>query len=282
MGVVGFTIGGGYGSWSKMYGTAATNLLEATVITANGEVITASKCRNQDLFYALRGGGFGFGVVSSMTFRTHPLPELFISTGNSYIEASNKDAFEEFLAAFLDNYRTNLIGPKWGEQVNIIPDSNEQYPGRWKMTLTMRATSITMEESDNAWKPLIDWLIERKEDYDWSFDFKAIPGNKYWTLENPDAQKSLYDPKEPEKAFFWIGDDIEVSEYWLFALNTRYLRTDQFLSDPSNGAEKLMTFFQHLPELPKSIPIAISVGKAQYGASEWAVKELEYAFTSEC
>ena len=74
VGVVGWHIGGGFGSFSKNFGTGPANMLEAKVVTAQGEIVVASEFQNADLFYALRGGGFGFGVVVSLTVRTHPLP----------------------------------------------------------------------------------------------------------------------------------------------------------------------------------------------------------------
>ena len=54
VGVVGWMIGGGYGSWSKMFGTGPANLLEAKVVTADGEVVIANESNNPDLFFALR------------------------------------------------------------------------------------------------------------------------------------------------------------------------------------------------------------------------------------
>ena len=61
---------GGFGSYSKHYGTAAGGLLEAEVVTADGQIRIANACTNPDLFWALKGGGGGsFGVVSKMTLR---------------------------------------------------------------------------------------------------------------------------------------------------------------------------------------------------------------------
>ncbi len=69
---------GGFGSFSKHYGTAAGSLLEAEVVTADGKIRIANACTNSDLFWALKGGGGGtFGVVTRMTLRVHDLPESF-------------------------------------------------------------------------------------------------------------------------------------------------------------------------------------------------------------
>ena len=61
VGVAGLVLGGGFGSYSKAYGLAGANLIEAEVVTADGEVRTANACTNPDLFWALKGGGGGFG-----------------------------------------------------------------------------------------------------------------------------------------------------------------------------------------------------------------------------
>src|SRR2546430_9728058 len=97
--------GGGFGSWSKKYGTAAASMLEAEVVTADGKLVVANMCQNQDLFWALRGGGGGtFGVVTKMTLRTHPLPSYLGFVGGG-IKAKNDATFKELLERFLRLYR---------------------------------------------------------------------------------------------------------------------------------------------------------------------------------
>lgn len=100
-GVAGLTLGGGIGHLTRKHGLTIDNLLEVDVVLANGIVITASATQHADLFWAVRGGGGNFGVVTSFLFRAHPVSRVY--GGPIFWDARHARqvmaAYRDFLAA---------------------------------------------------------------------------------------------------------------------------------------------------------------------------------------
>jgi FAD/FMN-containing dehydrogenase len=75
-GIAGLTLGGGIGYLTRAFGLSCDNLLSADVVTADGRFLVASKRQNEDLFWALQGGGGNFGVVTSFEYQLHPVKDI--------------------------------------------------------------------------------------------------------------------------------------------------------------------------------------------------------------
>jgi FAD binding domain/Berberine and berberine like len=79
-GIAGLTLSGGIGHLRRKHGLSCDNLVSAQLVTADGSLLTASATENEDLFWAIRGGGGNFGVVTSFEYRLHPVgPEVFVA-----------------------------------------------------------------------------------------------------------------------------------------------------------------------------------------------------------
>ena len=97
-GIGGLTLGGGSQTWLiRKYGSSADNLVSADVVTANGDLLTASETENADLFWALRGGGGNFGVVTSFEYRLHPVGPLVLAGAAFFLWDRAKEITDFYL-----------------------------------------------------------------------------------------------------------------------------------------------------------------------------------------
>jgi FAD/FMN-containing dehydrogenase len=164
---------GGFGSHSKRFGTAASNLLEAEVVTADGQIRIANACTNSDLFWALKGGGGGtFGVVSKMTLRLHELPEFF-GVANFKIKAASDDAYRRLIREFVSFYRENLLNEHWGEQAHLRPDN--------MLEISMLSNGLDSNQPKQVWQPFLDW-VNRSGGYSFTSPvvLGSVPARHYW------------------------------------------------------------------------------------------------------
>jgi len=172
VGVAGLVQSGGFGSFSKRYGTAAAGLLEAEVVTADGQVRIANKRMHPDLFWGLKGGGGGsLGVVTRLTLRTRELPEYFGAVLGS-IRASSAEAYRALVARAISFYHSDLFNPHWGEHMTLTRDA---------LHLLMLFQGLEQQEAERIWAPFFDWVRAHKE---YTFDEPAriltFPARHFW------------------------------------------------------------------------------------------------------
>lgn len=89
VGITGHTMGGGYGLLSRPYGLACDSLISAVIVNAKGQILNCSETENQDLFWALRGGGAGsFGIVTELHFKTHKVSSVRVYSAGWKVKGS--------------------------------------------------------------------------------------------------------------------------------------------------------------------------------------------------
>ncbi|KAH8196954.1 hypothetical protein TruAng_008881 [Truncatella angustata] len=104
VGVVGWATGGGHGTLTGQYGQGADNIIEATLVTADGDLLTANQCQNADIFWAIRGGGGGtFGVITSVTMKAYTMPSVNLMGLN--ISAKNGTTSKQWFKLVADIHK---------------------------------------------------------------------------------------------------------------------------------------------------------------------------------
>jgi FAD/FMN-containing dehydrogenase len=208
VGVPGLVQSGGFGSFSKHFGTAAANLLEAEVVTSDGEIRIVNAGTHPDLFWALKGGGGGtFGVVTKVTLLSPELPEFFGAAIFS-IKASSDAAYHRLVREFVSTYREHLFNDHWGEQVTIRPDN--------LFRVTMVSQGLDREQIRNAWKPFLDWVGRSPHAYELEGQpiLASLLARDWW---NVDIQEGafVHDPRpgaDPTNVW-WKGDGDQAGQY---------------------------------------------------------------------
>ena len=126
-GVGGLTLGGGSGHLTRAHGLTIDNLVGAEVVLADGRIVSASADENEELFWAIRGGGGNFGVVTQFVFRAHPVADIV--GGPTFWPIENTPellaAYREFLpelprhATGFFNFHTIPPGPPFPEEIHL-------------------------------------------------------------------------------------------------------------------------------------------------------------------
>ncbi len=152
-GIGGLTLGGGIGYLSRGYGLSCDNLIAAEVVTADGQVVNASKRENDDLFWAIRGGGGNFGVVTSFEYGLHPVKEVY--GGPLVFELEHAADVLAFYNEFIKDAPEAFGGfPAWqiAPPLPFIPEDRHGEP----FLIFVTCWSGPVEEGEAALKPLRD------------------------------------------------------------------------------------------------------------------------------
>jgi hypothetical protein len=192
-GVAGLTLGGGTGYLTRQYGLTIDNLLEADVVLADGRFVTASETEHPDLFWALRGGGGNFGVVTSFLFRAHPVKMVF--AGPIFWEATDAPSVMRTYRDFLPNAPEELgvfVGLKTVPPMDPFP---REHWGK-RACAVIGAYNGSADEAEKALAPLL----------------KTVPRPAFnWMSTIPfPAMNGLFDPLFPKGLqWYWKGDYVK-------------------------------------------------------------------------
>jgi FAD/FMN-containing dehydrogenase len=212
VGVAGLVQSGGFGSFSKGFGTAAGSLLEAHIVTADGRHRTANPKMNPELFWALKGGGGGsFGVVTQLTLRTHELPDFFGGAEGTIEAASNED-FHRLLARFVSFYADNLCNPHWGESISIGQNNT--------LKISMVCQGLDEASARASWQPFFAWVAASPGAFKITDELWAgvRPARGWWDAQSrrgKDSTSFVFDDR-PDSApthAWWSGDQEQVGAF---------------------------------------------------------------------
>lgn len=144
-GIAGLTLGGGLGYLARRCGLSCDNLVSADVVTADGSFVTCSNDREPDLFWAIRGGGGNFGVVTSFQYRLHPVADIL---GGPTIYSLDSDVLRGYrdMIGEAPEALTALLGLTLGPPLPFLP---EQWHGR-PVAIVLTCWSGTADQDDQV------------------------------------------------------------------------------------------------------------------------------------
>jgi len=187
-GVGGLTLGGGVGYLTRKYGLTIDNLLEADMVLADGSFVTVNAAKNTDLFWAIRGGGGNFGVVTSFTFQAHPVKMLIggptlwpierveeiMAWYNTFIQAAPED-LNGFIATMIipeSPFPAHLHNKKFCGIVWCYVGDPEKFEAIFKPVLALDPVFAHVGEMPYpALQTLFDGLLPKGMQWYWRADF---------------------------------------------------------------------------------------------------------------
>jgi FAD/FMN-containing dehydrogenase len=192
-GIAGLTLGGGTGYLTRAHGLTIDNLLEADVVLADGRYVVASERENADLFWALRGGGGNFGVVTSFLFRAHPVS--YVYSGPIFWDIEHAGEVMRFYRDFISDAPEQLgsfVGLKTMPSSDPFPRESWGKP----MCALISCYNGSRDEGWKAMQPVRESLPEPLAD---------------WMSEMPfPAMQALFDGLFPKGLqWYWKGDFVK-------------------------------------------------------------------------
>ncbi len=200
-GVGGYTLGGGFGRLNRKYGLTIDNLTGATIITADGRVRTINADNESDLFWAIRGGGGNFGVVTEFEYQLHPFDRNVLSGSIVWPVAQARDVLEHYAEAAAGYSDEMYIGPVMAQ----LPDVGDVI-----VTEVVYAGDPAQGERELAplravGTPLVDgvkvqdyMVMQTSEDVAFGHGIRSYAKNgmvKEWTQGLVDKMIEAYNPR---------------------------------------------------------------------------------------
>ena len=143
VGVVGYTMGGGFGWLGRKYGFAADSVKEADVVTADGGLVKVSAHENADLFWGLKGGGGNFGIVTSLEFALYPITHVF--GGNLFYPVEKAEEVLDLYARWSEGLPDEVTSAVAFLNVPPMPGIPEPLKGRSVITMRFCYTGEDLE-----------------------------------------------------------------------------------------------------------------------------------------
>ena len=186
-GIAGLTVGGGIGWLMRKYGLTIDNLISVDVVTADGELVTASEEENADLFWGVRGGGGNFGIVTSFEYRLHPVGPTVLAGPIFFPMEQAPDVlrfYRDYITTVPDEF-TSVVNLRRAPRVPFLP---EDIHGKPVIAVVVCYTG-DIEEGERVVRPLkefgsplVDLLVPKPYTAHQSmFDPTVPPGwHYYW------------------------------------------------------------------------------------------------------
>ena len=243
-GIAGLTLGGGTGYLTRKHGLTIDNLLEADVVLADGSVVTTSKSQHPELFWAIRGGGGNFGVVTSFLFQAHPVKMVY--AGPIFWDAMHAkavmSAFRDFLPAAPEDLGI-FVGLKTVPSMDPFPSEG------WgkRACAIIGSYNGSTADGQRALAPLLE----------------ALPPPIFnWMGEMPfPAINALFDPFFPKGLqWYWKGDFVQTL--------------------PDEAIERHIVEAAKAPTelcLMHLYPIDGAVRRVPHGATPWAARDASFS-----